>query len=161
MIIDGVWEIALLPRHTPTLFALALLLGLTLQQPVSAIDTMHGGFYYEPQLITGNFTIWVANGHAAPEDLEYADLAAAAGIKVYWVTHWWDAVLNNPLDILYNNTYKEWFEQAIKFELNLGPAPVYQDPEQSPPERLMNIGSVSGVALGDEEPAWFRYADIW
>ncbi|MCF2136848.1 MAG: hypothetical protein K9W43_06340 [Candidatus Thorarchaeota archaeon] len=126
-----------------------------------AIDTMHGGLFGLDDLIIGNFTIWYSAGQLSPFDLEYIDRVASAGAKVIHMTGFWCNNITNPLDIIYNTTIRHWAEEAVDFGLNLGPVPSYEDPNAPPPERYMNTSSIWAVGVGDEEPAWLRFSDIY
>ncbi|MHA1769413.1 MAG: hypothetical protein ACTSV3_06125 [Candidatus Thorarchaeota archaeon] len=128
---------------------------------VRAIDTIHGGLIGLDELITGNFTIWVSGGQLNPDDLDYIDQMAAAGVRVNHATGWWSDYVSNPLDIIYNDTVRQWMEESIMWGLNLGPPPSYDDTGTPPPEKLVNTSSLWAVTLGDEEPAWIRHVDIY
>ena len=126
-----------------------------------AIDTMHGGLAGRDDLLIGNFTIWSSAGQLEKFDLDYIDKMAEAGVKVAHGTNWWCDNITNPLDIIYNDTIRQWALEMIDFGLNIAGVPSFQDPDAPPPERLVNRSSIWAIGLGDEEPAWVRYADIW
>ncbi len=96
----------------------------------------------------------------APEDVDYVEAMAQAGVKIIQATNWWSKWITNPVDIVYNETIRNWTIEAVDFGLGIGPVPSFEEPGASPPERLLNLSLVWGILLGDEEPAWTRYANI-
>ncbi len=124
-----------------------------------AIETRHGGTPIVDTILKSNFGIWTVAGHLSEEDVENMETLAEKGIKLMHVVGWWNDNITNPLDIFYNETYRRWGKEAINYSL-YGKVPSYAPPSTLPAARS-NVENLWAITLGDEEPAWLRYVNIY
>ena len=127
------------------LFFLIIFLQLYSVIDARAIETRHGGGFSPVDSIIGsNITYWTFNGHGSPGDALHAQILAEAGVRVMQIIHWWGPNITNPIDIYYNSTIQSYVRDEIDFNMY-----------------VFNPDHFWGIILGDEEPGWRRYIDLW
>ncbi|MHA1959029.1 MAG: hypothetical protein ACW99U_02280 [Candidatus Thorarchaeota archaeon] len=126
---------------------------------VLAIESRHAGLSSVEDILNSNTTIWTFNGHAAPSDVDMIHTLAEAGIKIMHIESWWGDPINNPLDIFYNETFRRYSKEALNFTLY--GTPVSYEGLDAPSAAAIDPNDLWGVTLGDEEPAWIHYVDIY
>ncbi len=77
-------------------------------------------------------------------------ILAEAGIKIVHTESWWNDTVNNPLDIYYNETFRTYAKGVLNFSLGL-----------TGETAVIDTDDLWAVTLGDEEPAWIHYVDIF
>ena len=123
---------------------------------VIATGGRHAGLNAIDILLNSNFTIITLNGHGGWGDLEAIHSINEAGKKFMHIEGWWNATINNPLDIYYNETFRKIAMGHINFSRGL---PIGN--KESPPDiALIDAEYIWGITLGDEEPAWRRYCEV-
>jgi len=123
---------------------------------VTATGSVLGGVKPYDLILNCNSTILIYSGHAGPEDVELIHALAEAGKKIMHIQHWWSDLINNPLLIFYNETYKTWALESLNFSL-YGTPPSYEPDAWA---ASINPNDLWGVTIGDEEPAWLRYVTL-
>lgn len=126
---------------------------------VTAIGGRHGGLSNVDAILNSNFTIWTFGGHASAENVQNIHALAEVGIKVMHIEGWWSDIVSNPIDIYYNDTFKVFAKESINSSL-YGILPSYEGgPAQF--AHPIDPNDIWAITLGDEEPAWLRYSDVY
>ena len=116
---------------------------------MEAVGSRHGGLGGSMEaMLNSNFTIWGYNGHASDEEVEMMSILADEGIKIIHKESWWDATVNNPLDIYYNETFRTYAKYNIDYSRGI-----------QGPGALIDMNDIWAVEMGDEEPGWLRFCD--
>ncbi|MFW9854464.1 MAG: hypothetical protein ACFFFG_05360 [Candidatus Thorarchaeota archaeon] len=123
----------------------------------TAIESRHAGLISVDAVLNTNTSIWTFNGHAAETDVEIIHNLAKEGIKIMHIQNWWNEIINNPLDIYYNETFQDYAKEELDFDLH--GIPVSYLPN-APSAVAIDPNDLWGITLGDEEPAWINYVDI-
>ena len=67
--------------------------------------------------------------------------------------------MTNPLDMYYNETIRGFAKESINFSL-YGILPSYEGGPQQIASPI-DHNDIWAIGLGDEEPAWVRYSDVY
>ncbi|MFW9850566.1 MAG: hypothetical protein ACFFF4_15650, partial [Candidatus Thorarchaeota archaeon] len=122
---------------------------------VAAVDCSRSAGGSVENILQSNFTVFTIGGHVGEQDLLNIDALIAAGKKFNHISGWWNETVNNPLDIYYNESYRNMAKAAINFSRGL-PINGIVNPDTA----TIEADRIWGVTLGDEEPSWLRFSTI-